>query len=174
MYGKGSEPSPEQNSVPAPGHLRRKLLPAFRRFLGRTELCLFFCPVPPSRPEVPGKRLQGKTKNTLWGKDSMSPDSESLLQRVSDEGHGRVDQSCTEQPAPAAKGGLREGLAISQERLCSPWTREASPYSSRMAVEVRSRDAEGEHKPELGGGVQSGHSPRQIGYIIYTRSDSRV
>ena len=63
--------------------------------------------------------------------DFGSPESEALLlQRVSGEGHSRVDQSpCTEQPVPAAEGWLREGGAISHKSLCSLGTLEASPWA---------------------------------------------
>lgn len=63
--------------------LQEALFSALRRLIGRTKLCLFFCPIPWWRPEVPGERLQGKDKNTLLGTDFVSPESEGLLlQRV--------------------------------------------------------------------------------------------
>lgn len=60
------------------------------------------------------KRLQRKAKNTLLGMDFVSPESEGLLlQRGGEEIHCTAEHSCTEHRVPPAKGGLREGSAIS-------------------------------------------------------------
>lgn len=143
---------------------KEAVFPASCRFLERTELCLFFCPVPWSRPEVPRKGYKGKLKIAFGGWILGV-----LSQRLCcfREWVGKVTAELISPPALnsqclAAEGWLREGRAISHKSLCSLGTLEASP----LAGMARPHTAPGwqrrwgpetlrEHKLELVGSHQS-------------------